>query len=58
MHRSATYRQLTDDVDCVRPQEDFSERQILGRSLVHGRFPKKDLGEDRGKKQIQVEGKL
>lgn len=52
MHLSGTYRQLTDDVDCVRPQKDFSERQILGRSLVHGRFLRKNLGEDRGKNQI------
>ena len=58
MHLSATYRQLTDDVDCVRPQKDFSERQILGGSLIHGRFLKKYVGEDRGEKQIQVEVKL
>lgn len=55
---SATYGQLTDDVDCVRPQKDFSERQILGGSLVHRRFLKEYVGEDRGKKQIQVEVKL
>lgn len=55
---SATYGQLTGDVDCVRPQKDFSERQILGGSLVHRRFLKEYVGEDRGKKQIQVEVKL